>query len=42
LVNNMDDFKRLSRDLVQKGAIIDYYQDTVQVPNGNIVKLDFI
>ena len=38
----MDDFKRLSRDLVQKGAIIDYYQDTVQVPNGNIVKWDFI
>ena len=38
----MEDFKRLSRDLVQKGAIIDYYQDTVQVPNGNIVKWDFI
>lgn len=42
MVNSMDDFKRLSRDLVQKGAIIDYYQDTVQVPNGNIVKWDFI
>ena len=38
----MEYFKRLSRDLVQKGAIIDYYQDTVQVPNGNIVKWDFI
>ena len=38
----MEDFKRLSRDLVQKGAIIDYYQDTVQVPNGNILKWDFI
>jgi len=38
----MEDFKRLSRDLVQKGAIIDYYQDTVQVPNGNVVKWDFI
>ena len=38
----MEDFKRLSRDLVQRGAIIDYYQDTVQVPNGNIVKWDFI
>lgn len=37
-----EEFKRLSRDLVQKGAIIDYYQDTVQVPNGNIVKWDFI
>ena len=38
----MTEFKRLSRDLVQKGAIIDYYQDTVQVPNGNVVKWDFI
>ena len=37
-----EEFKRLSRDLVQKGAIIDYYQDTVRVPNGNIVKWDFI
>ncbi len=38
----MEEFKRLSRDLVQKGAIIEYYQDTMQVPNGNIVKWDFI
>lgn len=38
----MEAFKRLSRDLVQKGAIIDYYQDTIQVPNGNVVKWDFI
>ncbi len=38
----MEEFRRLSRDLVQKGAIIDYYQDTIQVPNGNIVKWDFI
>ena len=38
----MEEFKRLSRDLVQRGAIIDYYQDTIQVPNGNIVKWDFI
>lgn len=37
-----EEFKRLSRDLVQKGSIIDYYQDTVQVPNGNVVKWDFI
>ena len=37
-----EDFKRLSRDLVCHGAIIDYYQDTVQVPNGNVVKWDFI
>lgn len=38
----MEEFKRLSRDLVCKGAIIDYYKDTIQVPNGNIVKWDFI
>ncbi len=37
-----EEFKRLSRDLVHKGAIIDYYQDTVKVPNGNVVKWDFI
>ncbi len=37
-----EEFKRLDRTLVQKGKIIDYYQDTVQVPNGNVVKWDFI
>ena len=38
----MERFERLSRDLVQKGAIIDYYKDTVKVPNGNVVQWDFI
>lgn len=38
----MEEFKRLSRDLVFKGSIIDFYKDTVKVPNGNIVKWDFI
>ncbi|MFI3212662.1 MAG: NUDIX hydrolase [Eubacteriales bacterium] len=38
----MAEFKRLERTLVAKGSIIDYYQDTIQVPNGNIVKWDFI
>lgn len=37
-----DTFKRLSRDLIYEGSIIDYYKDTIQVPNGNIVKWDFI
>lgn len=37
-----EEFKRLSRDLVYKGSIIDFYKDTVQVPNGNVVKWDFI
>ena len=38
----MEEFKRISRNLVAKGAIIDYYQDTIQIPNGNIAKWDFI
>lgn len=37
-----EEFKRLDRELIFKGTIIDYYKDTVQVPNGNIVKWDFI
>lgn len=37
-----EEFKRLSRDLVYKGSIIDFYKDTVLVPNGNVVKWDFI
>jgi len=36
------DFKRIDRELVYKGTIIDYYKDTIQVPNGNVVKWDFI
>ena len=38
----MEEFKRLSRDLVAHGAFLDYYQDTMQIPNGNIAKWDFI
>lgn len=38
----MEKFERLERTLIHKGVIIDYYQDTVKVPNGNIVKWDFI
>ncbi len=37
-----DTFKRLARTLVHRGKIIDYYEDTVQVPNGNVVTWDFI
>lgn len=37
-----EEFKRIERTLVHNGKIIDYYQDTVQVPNGNVVKWDFI
>ena len=38
----MADYKRLKRDLVAKGAIIDYYQDTMLIPNGNTAKWDLI
>lgn len=38
----MEKFERLGRDLVYKGSIIDFYKDTVKVPNGNIVKWDYI
>lgn len=37
-----EEFKRLNRELVYHGAIVDFYKDTVQVPNGNIVEWDFI
>lgn len=35
-------FERLGRELVYKGAILDVYQDSIKVPNGNIAKWDFI
>lgn len=38
----MKEFKRLNRELVHQGAIIDFYKDTILVPNGNIVEWDFI
>lgn len=38
----MEEIKRLERRLIHKGAIIDYYQDTMQIPNGNVVKWDLI
>ena len=38
----MEEFKRIKRELIVKGAIIDYYQDTMQIPNGNVAKWDLI
>lgn len=38
----MEEYKRLKRELVAKGAIIDYYQDTMLIPNGNTAKWDLI
>ena len=36
------EFKRIKRELVAKGHIIDYYHDTMQIPNGNVAVWDFI
>lgn len=38
----MEGYKRLDRELVAKGAIIDYYRDTMLIPNGNTAKWDLI
>lgn len=38
----MSEYKRLERNLIARGAIIDYYQDTMQIPNGNVAKWDLI
>ena len=37
-----NNYERLGRELIHKGAIIDYYQDTIRVANGNVVKWDLI
>ena len=36
------DFNRINRELKYHGAILDVYQDTVTIPNGNTAKWDFI
>lgn len=36
------EFKRINRELKYEGAILDVYQDTVKIPNGNIAKWDYI
>lgn len=38
----MDEIKRIDRTLVRNCKIFDYYQDTMAIPNGNIVTFDHI
>ena len=38
----MENYKRLDRKLVHKGHIIDLYQDTIELPDGNTAEWDFI
>ena len=38
----MEKIERIERKLIAKGKIVDYYQDIVRIPNGNIATWDFI
>ncbi len=38
----MDEYKRINRKLIHKGHIIDYYEDTMQLPDGRTAEWDFI
>ena len=38
----MDEIKRIDRTLVANGRVIDYYQDTMLMPDGSTVKWDLI
>ena len=38
----MNEYKRINRTLVKSGAIIDYYQDTILLPDGAEKTYDFI
>nr|MBQ8253732.1 NUDIX hydrolase [Lachnospiraceae bacterium] len=41
-MERVEKIERLERKLVREGAVISVYEDTVQIPNGNIAKWDFI
>lgn len=34
--------ERIKRTLVKKGSVVDYYRDTVKIPNGNVAEWDFL
>ncbi|SFH58759.1 ADP-ribose pyrophosphatase [Pseudobutyrivibrio sp. OR37] len=38
----MEKIERVDRKLVHKGSILDIYEDTVRLPNGNEEKWDFV
>lgn len=38
----MDKITRLKRNMVHKGVIVDFYEDSMQMPNGSIASWDFI
>ena len=38
----MEHVKRIKRELAYKGAVLDVYNDTMETPDGQIVKYDYI
>ena len=38
----MDDVKRINRELMYEGSIVDIYSDTMQFSNGNTAKWDLV
>lgn len=38
----LERFKRIDRKLIYKGSIVDFYKDTIEAPNGNVVEWDFV
>ncbi|MBR5649770.1 NUDIX hydrolase [Pseudobutyrivibrio sp.] len=38
----MKEIKRINRELIHSGAILDIYEDTMQLPNGKTEKWDFV
>ena len=38
----MDQIKRIGRELKYKGKILDFYEDTMQTPEGHIMKWDYL
>ena len=37
-----EEIKRIKRELVMEGSIIDYYKDYIELPDGQVKKWDFI
>lgn len=38
----MDQYKRLNRELAQRGSIIDFYRDTIEINGEKVTTFDFI
>ena len=38
----MNNLKRINRELIHSGTILDIYVDTMQLPNGKTEKWDFV